>query len=224
MQPSPGPATDLLGEVRTQLSETERAIRDHRFLEAIERGEVSRETLGSLAGEQLTVISSDRRSFAALAARFPGGPAGELFLSMAEGEGVALQSLGAFADWLGLGPEDLAEYEPKPAGQAYTAFVSWLALNGSRADVALAFAANLAAWGANCGRVAAALSLHYGAGEDAVAFFDFFAEPPPDLEQRLLEAVDQGLAADESALRARRATRLLQAYELMFWDSLDQRG
>jgi hypothetical protein len=32
--------------------------------------------------------------------------------------------------------------------------------------------------------------------------------------------IDEGLAAGESPLRAKRAARLLQAYELMFWDAL----
>jgi hypothetical protein len=60
--------------------------------------------------------------------------------------------------------------------QAYPAFVAWLALNGSRADVVLAFLANLAAWGENCGQVAAAVRESCRAGDDAVGFFDFFAQ------------------------------------------------
>ena len=104
--------------------------------------------------------------------------------------------------------------------QAYPAFVAWLALNGSRADVVLAFLANLAAWGENCGQVAAALREAYGAGEDTVAFFDFFATPAEDFEARALEVLDEGLAAGDSPVLARRVTRLLQAYELSFWDAL----
>ena len=90
----------------------------------------------------------------------------------------------------------------------------------ARAEVVLAFLANLAAWGENCGQVAAALREAYGAGDDAVAFFDFFARPAEDFEARALEVLDEALAAGDSPVLARRATRLLQAYELSFWDSL----
>jgi len=116
--------------------------------------------------------------------------------------------------------DELRAHEPHPGAQAYPAFVAWLALNGSRADVVLAFLANLAAWGENCGNVAAALREAYGAGDDAVAFFDFFASPAEDFEARALEVLDEGLAAGDSPVLARRATRLLQAYELSFWDTL----
>ena len=60
----------------------------------------------------------------------------------------------------------LRRHEPLPAAQAYPAYVAWLALNGSRADVALAFLANLAAWGDNCARMAGALR-----GRHDTAFF-----------------------------------------------------
>jgi hypothetical protein len=111
-------------------------------------------------------------------------------------------------------------HEPTPGAQAYPAFVAWLALNGSRADVVLAFLANLAAWGENCGQVATALREAYGAGDDAVAFFKFFANPPEDFESRALAVLGEGLAAGDLPVLARRATRLLQAYELSFWDAL----
>lgn len=115
---------------------------------------------------------------------------------------------------------ELRGYEPHPGAQAYPAFVAWLALNGSHADVVLAFLANLAIWGGNYAKVAAALREAYGASDDAVAFFDFFASPPADFEPRALEVLDEGLAAGDSPLLARRASRLLQAYELSFWEAL----
>jgi hypothetical protein len=99
---------------------------------------------------------------------------------------------------------ELRGYEPQPGAQAYPAFVAWLALNGSLTDVVLAFLANLAIWGENCAKVAAALREAYGAGDDAVAFFDFFASPPTDFESRALAVLDEGLAAGDSPLLARR--------------------
>ena len=108
-------------------------------------------------GAQFSIISSDRRSFAHLTGRFYEPPAGDFFLSLAAGEGEALSRLRGFAAAVGLGEDELRAYEPAPGAQAYKAFVAWLALNGSRADLALAFLANLDTWGVNCGRMAEAL-------------------------------------------------------------------
>ena len=213
-------AGELVAQARRELVETAEAIRSHRFLERLRSREVADERLRALAGAQHAIVSSDRRSFAVLAARFPSGLAGEFFLGMAEGEGVALDKLRGLADWLGMTDDELRAHEPHPGAQAYPAFVAWLALNGSRADVVLAFLANVAAWGENCGKVAAALREAYRAGDDAVAFFDFFASPGEDFEARALQVLGEGLAAGDSPVLARRATRLLQAYELSFWDAL----
>jgi thiaminase len=213
-------ASELVEQTQRELGATADAVRSHRFLERLRARDVPRERLRALAGEQHAIVSSDRRSFAQLATRFPAGLAGEFFLGMAESEGLALGKLRGLADWLGLTDDDLGAYEPHPGAQAYPAFVAWLALNGSRADVVLAFLANLAAWGENCGQVATALREAYGAGDDAVAFFEFFANPPENFESRAMAVLGEGLTAGDSPVLARRATRLLQAYELSFWDAL----
>jgi thiaminase len=221
MEDHSGPlVSELVTQAQRALAKTADAVRSHRFLARLRAQDVPRERLCALAGEQYAIVSSDRRSFAQLAARFPAGPAGEFFLGMAQSEGLALDKLWGLADWLSLTGDALRAYEPHPGAQAYPAFVAWLALNGSRADVVLALLANFAAWGENCRQVAAALREAYGAGDDAVAFFDFFADPPEDFEPRALAVLGEGLAAGDSPVLARRATRLLQAYELSFWDAL----
>lgn len=213
-------ASELVTQTQFELAETADAVRSHRFLERLRARDVPQKRLCALAGEQHAIVSSDRRSFALLATRFPSGLAGEFFLGMAESEGLALDKLRGLADWLNLTDDDLRAHEPHPGAQAYPAFVAWLALNGSRAAVALAFLANLTAWGDNCGQVAAALRAVYGAGDDAVAFFELFANPPEGFQARALAVLREGLAAGDSPVLARRATRLLQAYELSFWDAL----
>ena len=204
-------ARELLERLNRELADVEQAIRAHRYLDAAPPAA----SLRAFAGEQYTILGSDRRSFAHLAARFPEPPAGDFFLGLAQGEGQALERLLALAASLGVGEDGLDAYQPMPGCQAYTAFVSWLALNGSRADLALAFLANLAAWGANCRRLADAL-----AGRCNTSFFEFFAEPAPGFERQALAVADHGLAAGDSPDRACRAACLLQAYELLFWDTL----
>ena len=79
--------------------------------------------------------------------------------------------------------------------------------------MALAFLANLESWGRSCARMRDALRPLHGA--EAVVFFAVFAEPPAGFEERALALIGTGEPAS-----ARRAARLLQAYELLYWDTL----
>jgi hypothetical protein len=200
---------DLVASVRAELADVDRALAGHRYLAELEAGHVPLESLQAFAGEQRAIITSDKRSFEHLAERFPEPPAGSFFRDLAAGEAKARELLEPFAAAVGLGDG----YEPHAGCQAYPAYVAWLALNGTPADVALAFLANLESWGRSCARMGDALRPRLGA--EAVAFFDFFAEPPAGFEERALALVETGEPAS-----ARRAARLLQAYELLYWDTL----
>jgi len=181
---------------------------------------VPRERLTWLAGEQFRIIGSDRRSFAMLAARFPDPPAGEMFLSLAQGELHALRLLSDFAAALGWGERDLRSYEPRPLAQAYPAYLAWSALFGTCSGIALAMLANLEEWGGYCGRIAQALVSRYDLTERAVGFFRFFAEPAPDFAEQATSVVAAGLAAGEDPQEAMLAALALHAYETAFWDTL----
>jgi hypothetical protein len=68
--------------------------------------------------------------------------------------------------------------------------------------------------------VAAALRDAYGADDAAVAFFEFFATSPPGFREDTLAVAQAGLDVGDDPREIRRAARLLQAYELQFWDAL----
>jgi hypothetical protein len=114
---------------------------------------------------------------------------------------------------------ELSASEPIPAALAYSAFVAWLALYGSDAELAAAFAVNLPAWGANCGRISAALKAQYRLGDEAVSFFDLFANLPPG-DDTALAVIQGGLDRGVAPALIERAARLLQGYELMYWDTM----
>jgi thiaminase len=211
-------APDLLTMVRRELAPAAGA---NRFVQLVNDGRLPQERLAALAGEEYWIGESDRRSFLFMAARFPEHPAVDFFLGLAEVEGPARTMLLQFASALGLNENDLQSYEPRPGCQAYAAYVAWLALNGSQSDVALALVANFAAWGSYCGAVAGALQRNYRLNKQDVAFFDFFATPTPDVE-RLASTVARHSLGATSTLpdSARRNARLVQAYELMFWNTL----
>ena len=66
------------------------------------------------------------------------------------------------------------------------------------------------------------LKQRYDFGERDVAFFDLFASPSSDFEAGALTIIQKGLNRGAETRQIRRAARLLQAYELMFWDTLYQ--
>jgi hypothetical protein len=210
----------------------------NRLLPLIARGAARRDTLAALALEQRQVIAADRRAFLHLAERSagkgpdtesePAGPECAVFFGMlAEGEALAQDRLDAYAAACGVDASREAAYEPLADCQAYPAYVAWLALNGSPAVVVLALSANFAAWGGYCAAIAEALRGHYGFDDGACGFFDFFAGPSPDLDQKALAAVQAGLDAGQiNEDEVHRYGRLLASYEANFWHALwelDQR-
>ena len=210
-------ARDLLAGIREELAPAEAG---NLLVPLVAKGRLPRERLAALAGEEYQIIRADRRSFLLLAARFPDPPAGELFTGLAAGESLALDQLMALAETLGMDRDDLERYEPLPGCQAYPGYVSWLALNGARGDTALALIANFGAWGSYCGSVAESLRARYGFDDRACGFFDFFATPVPEIEEQAVAVAQADIDAGTPPARARRYARLIQAYELSFWNTL----
>ncbi len=215
-------ARQLIGETRRGMELLEERIRRHPYLQALEARRVDRGKLAVFAGQQRHIIASDLRSVALMVARAGSPATREFFLAMLQGERAALEALDAFAGAMGLATERLDEADPLPAAFAYSGYVAWLALYGSPAEFAGAFLVNLEAWGANCGRMSRALRDGYGLTAADVAFFDLFAAPPPGFEERGLAVVDEGLARGVDPASIRRAARLLQGYELLYWDTMLQ--
>ncbi len=213
-------ATRLVAEIRAQVRPVDERILNHPYLAHLEAGRVPRDSLKTFAGQQYYIITSDLASFGRLLARHAALPSRSFLVGLIQGEAAALDALFKFAGALGLGQADLEAFDPLPGGHAYTAFVAWLSFHASDAEVAAAFLVNLPAWGANCGRMSRALRERYGLGPEQVAFFDLFARPDPAFEQAALDVIQAGLDRGVSPARISRAARLLQAYELMFWDAM----
>jgi hypothetical protein len=62
----------------------------------------------------------------------------------------------------------------------------------------------------------------YGLAAADVAFFDLFAVTPPGFEARGIAVVEEGLAQGVDPVRIHRAARMLQGYELLYWDTILQ--
>ncbi|MFE7900693.1 transcriptional regulator [Streptomyces sp. NPDC057424] len=216
------PARDLLKTTIATLAPDPDA---NPLVPLIAQGTAPRTILAALALEQATVIPADRRAFELLAVRSEATDpeAQAFFTTLAAGEALAGERLTAFARACDVDEVGEASYEPQPGCQAYPAYVAWLALNASPADVVLALTANFSAWGGYCATIAKALRDHYGFTDEACAFFDLFAEPSPELDGLATAAVQAGLEAERlDENRARHYGRLLQTYEANFWSTLGE--
>ena len=213
-------AKTLLEEVRQDLQTVTEQLLRHPYVQALEEGKIGREKLRLFAGEQYSIIASDLKSVAYLLSRFGSAPSRDFFLGILQGERAAWDALLALADALGLSEAQLSEHEPLAGAHAYTCYMAWLALYASDAEIAAAYLINFPAWGLNCGRLSRILKERFGLGEKEVAFFDLFASLPATFEAGALSVIQQGLDRGIEPNLIQRAARLLQAYELMYWDTL----
>jgi len=210
-------ARELLDSIRRDLAPGEH---ENRLVPLIAKGAASRKALAALAAEQHRIITSDWRSFLVLASRSADPVAGSFFTELAEGEVLALEKVAGFAAACGLDARALSDYKPRAGCQGYPSYLAWLALNGEPSDVVLAVVANFSAWGSYCGTVAQALREHYGFDDSGCGFFDFFAAPAPGGDNAALAVVQAGLDSGRGTDQAREYGRMLQSYELMFWNTL----
>jgi pyrroloquinoline quinone (PQQ) biosynthesis protein C len=213
-------AKALVDEIRQDLQAVNEQLLRHPYVQALEEGKIGQEKLRLFAGEQYSIIASDLKSVAHLVSRFGSAPSRDFFLGILHGERAAWDALLTFADALGLSEAQLREHEPLAGAHAYTCYMAWLALYASDAEIAAAYLVNFPAWGQNCGRLSRILKERFGLSEEQVVFFDLFANPPATFEASALSVIQQGLDRGIEPRLIQRAARLLQAYELMYWDTI----
>ncbi len=210
----------LMREMKNLLRRLEEKILQHPYLADLEAKKIDRERLKCFVGEQHRIIPSDLRSIGVLLTRHGVPPGREFFWMVLQGEVEALKALERFSSALGISAGELEEYEPLPEAQAYTTYMAWLALYGSAAEVAGAFLANFPAWGTNCGRMKNALMEGYGLKGEDLYFFELFSTPVPEFEEKARLVIDAGISQGVDPRSIKEAARMLQGYELMFWDAL----
>jgi len=213
-------AKALVEQIQRDLHPVHEQLLRHPYVQALEERKIEREKLRVFAGEQYAIIGSDLKSAAYLVSRFGSAPSRDFFLGILQGERAAWDALLTFAQALGLSEAQLREHEPLPGAHSYTCYMAWLALYASDAEVAAAYVINFPAWGENCGRLRRILKDAFGLGDKEVAFFDLFASPPATFGANALSIIQQGLDHGTEPRLIQRAARLLQAYELMYWDTL----
>lgn len=212
-------ARRLVRQIREDLRIVENQIRQVPFISQVESGTASVEKVTAVVAEEYSIIRSDMNSFSQMAAQWDSPQGSHFFGDLAFGEELALPLVIDFAATVGLNEQDLIAYEPRPKGQTYPSRVAWIASNADRASAAASFLVNFAVFGENMGRVRNALLGKYGFTPEQVEFFTFFAEPIPGFEDDAIAVIARGLQEGACPREVRRSARLLQAYELDFWQA-----
>ena len=210
-------AVDLIAEAKAAMAETDRAVRNHRFVAAVEAGQVDRSALLRFAGNQYQMWIGNSNDVTM--ARFADHPYRDVFLTPPEVEAGAARGFAALAAAFGMSADELDRFEPDAEAFGYAGYKAWLICYGSAAEMACSRALNLEAWGACCRRISAGLRDHYGCSADDTAFLDFFVDLE-ELEKQAAKVIDDDLAKGVEPRRIIRAARMIQDYEKMFWDAM----
>ena len=213
-------AERLIAEIRTQLRPVENQIRNHPYITALERGQVSRDNLRAFAGEQYHILTSDLRSDAHMVSRFGATPGSAFFRDLVNGEAIAIGMMLDFAAALGLDEDDLKAYEPRPRGPDLSLLRRLARLlrlgRRHRRRFSGEFCRLRREHRAHGRRPAQPLRLHRRADRLLRLLRHLAARVrarrPGDHPGRL-----DGCASKRDI---KRATRLLQAYEKDFWDAV----
>ena len=152
----------------------------------------------------------------------------DIFRFLLGGEIYASQLLLDHAKSVGFGDGEmgLRKYPVTARGQAYPSYWARIALAGNRGAGAAACAVNFPAWGKMCSELSESLKSRPEYGYDAMnddeassslAFVDFFGTPIENLDKMAaIVMMEENVSYSDVSTEV----RLLQEYEILFWDSL----
>jgi len=207
---------NFLSDLRRKLSAENEKIINHRFVRDALNGKHSLSKFRRFATQQHYILYYDLRSLATMLSRTRSTAESEFFQTLIVGEKRAFDALLAFSEEIGLGKESLATSEIAAGAVAYAHYMCWLANYANPGEQATALTMNLSVWGNNCQRLASALRNKYHLKR--TIFFELFSGPFDTLERNASKIIDKYV--DEYRFSMERCARLIQNYELMFWNSL----
>jgi thiaminase len=212
---------EFINSIERSSSSIINRILNHPYISDMESGKIPKEKLRLFACEQYYIISNDRRSFAIMASRASDNTSADLFQDYIKVEDKALANLELLLTELNIGKKELDFYEPIAGCQAYTNYLSKLALQGSESSIVVAMLVDLPIWGKNCGRIGDSLIRNYKFTEESCIFFYNFATPlSQDYLKKSNKIIKSNLQQNYQELRI--AARLILDYELLFWDTIYQ--
>jgi thiaminase len=211
--------SNFIEQIRGNLSSIIEAIIHHPYLDALEKKEVPRVKLEIFVCEQYYIITNDKRNLAFAISKASGDIASELFVDCLDVESNALGNLAIMAEELFVDKSKIDAYELLAGCQAYTNFLTKLAVYGSDAEILTALLIDLPVWGANCSKISTILKKNYDISERSCVFLDEFACPLPEkFVNKSKEIIETATLEHEKSLYT--AARMILDYELCFWDTI----
>ncbi len=210
--------SNLIDKIQSNLSKTILSILNHQYFSALEKNAIRKEKLEMFVCERYHIIANDKRNFALMISKASSDPASKLFSDCLHVESNALENLTLMAEELVIDKRKIESYEPLGC-QAYTNYLTRLAVYGSDAEILIALLIDFPVWGANCGKMSSILQKNYGFKGNSLVFLDKFAAPLP--EEFVNESKELiGAAFPKYEKRIGTAARLILHYELSFWDMI----
>jgi pyrroloquinoline quinone (PQQ) biosynthesis protein C len=200
-------------KMAAKFSNTIDAIINHPYISALEKEEISRETLEVFVCEQYQIIANDRKNFAFIISKASDEISTGLFFDCLSAEVKALKNLVLMAEELGISKDKIESYEPLAGCHAYTNYLTRLAVYGSDAEILAAIIVDFPVWGANCSKISSFLKKGYGFTDSSCIFLDQFATPlPKEFIEKSNDLISSNLPGKEKEIQ--RATRFILDYEL----------
>jgi len=212
--------SNFIEKIRSDFSKSIDVILNHPYLYALEKKEINKEKLEIFVCEQYHIITNDKRNFAFMISRTSSDVASKLFIDCLDVELNALGNLTIMAEELNIDKRKTEDYKQLAGCQAYTNYLTRLAVYGSDAEILTALLIDLPVWGANCSKISSILKKNYGFSEKSCIFLDKFACPlPKKFVNKSKELIGIAIYLEhEQSLNT--AARLILDYELCFWDEI----
>ena len=209
-------AMSLLKEVRDSLAPLNEKILGHPYIAEAEKGVLHLDKVKAFVTNQYYIVSHDIKSLALMLSRSMVRRDADFFKNILNGDMEGLRLLVKLAESLGLSMQELEDYSAIPEAAAYAHYLAALACFALPGEQTMALIVNLPVWGLNCGKFSKALKERYGI--DETGFLDIFTSPMEETEKEALQVMEEYLPARREHMK--RVAKLIQAYELMFWNSI----
>ena len=218
----------FLKEARVELAEESAGVLKHPFSADAAAGSLPLEALRIWCRQQYPILRYDTRSIAHMVTRSEYLDEKQFFTMLLHGAQEAESRLEAFSGELDISLEDLRSSTLLPWTQAYGHYIAWLALYANVGEQVAAFTVNLPTYAYVMARLGEATKTHYGL--TGGGYFDLWslglnylddpaeAVAPQEWEARAVEIC--GRYVDKYQQEMIAACRMLQSYELAFWDTI----
>lgn len=216
-------AARLMRDIDESLRDVDAQLRDHRYLDALARGEVTQEGLRAFGALWHQAIISDLRAAAMMVQRFGHTPARDFLNDFLNSAFAALDGLRPILRRLGLTQDEIDLYEPSFEGMAFSHHLAWLAAQASPAEFTVAVLVIAPTWELNCARMGRALRARYGFTERETALLDASGDLLP-IQERALPVIQAGLEEGVEPRHLHRAARFSLVSLKWLWDAMLEAG